>query len=445
MKNRRLPPIFWLIILAAIATALFLIVGIALENKDKLPSFGLTLEESEDAAPPAPEPPLRASESSCQGRTIQVGIPEGHALVGWGTNPYDLSLFTLDPAKQILREWRVSTARSSPEFTEASAQALVCETTQGATCYYPTVQTRKIEDIWLERGIGWARFRDSADNQNLVPVKLQEKGLTLHPAPGVCGRPLSAKARLLVHEFEGMKRLLAVEEGTGLLLEYFTFFTRPFSAVEVPTAPDRAWTLTPQGLEPYQCANPQGGLVVEKASIMGGSLALISSSGGMWDETGLWIFSRSGEGWVNTSRMDSRSLAGSLSQVAWMSPEKLLFSTVNFFQTRRETYETEPAKGKAHRFEPAGLVPARSFLSREQQLGSASQGPLTVFLDGVRREKGSFQWGNSRQFPLEGRFSDEQPPKVLWTDRKNGSFLILSQATPADPIRGLVVECSLKQ
>lgn len=467
MKNKKLPLIFWLLVLAALLVSAVLIVGLLLENKDKIPfKFDLNFrfpgfsgrQDPQVSGGSRPEPtpvsmfatpspaPAAENEIVCTHHSFEVPVPAGQRLVGWSQDPYALEFWTLEPAQKTVHKWNML-AHSLEQIAveHAAEQDLACAQTQGSNCLFLQPQ-QNLDEIRIDGGWGWTRLRQEGA-EPLVMTELRDNRLWFHQSLGLCAQRLPPRSRVLVTGEPGHTKLLAYHPGSPYFLEYSTESPRPYAASEVPAHPTHAWLAREDGLNLMNCQDQgEGSLSIEGVALSQRNLALQGHLKRWIGEDLIWLYRARGEDWTYMGSVGSRELGKKIAGLLWVNDDALQISTTNFFQTKFENFRFFPRLKKPIEIQDQEFLVGFNQASREQLNGSA--GPtaarLTVDWQEAKRQQALVQLNEYAAIPLNGSGAGSDP-RLIWSDRKQGTALLVYQLEKDASLQGMVINCSAKQ
>ncbi|RYZ72791.1 MAG: hypothetical protein EOP05_10640 [Proteobacteria bacterium] len=194
-SEKKLPAVFYALMFAAIAVALVLIVGIIMEKKNEAPSPVAT------ATPAASASPSEALAKTCTLKEVSLApaleFMKSARLVGWGAEPFQLTLWVLDRSKEeapVAKKLTLSNLQAESAKAEVtSQQPLACEGFQKAGCLYlassETNGTRTpadtVTDLSLERDLGLLTLSSDPKNSRAVVARVENGKLMFHETLGL--------------------------------------------------------------------------------------------------------------------------------------------------------------------------------------------------------------------------------------------------------------------
>jgi hypothetical protein len=448
VKKKSLPPIFWILILVALAVLIMLIIGLIQENRERISAFlsktGVTSSTKEEGVKQEESSPVPVSKSNCKQSAPTVIFPdEKNRLVGWSIDPKELAVWVLKPGGSQLKRLSIEPEVESVISRELSHVSLLCEKQQAPHCFVPQYTGQTLEDMELQGSEGWARFSATAGTTRPTAlVRMSSDGLRFRQRIGACGADMSLHASLLWTEDNGQPVMMAYSSTQPFVYFYSNYDQGVFSLVEVPRPPAQTWQITAQGLEPASCTSSSD-YSVQSASLSKTHLALLSQGKGVSAEKTVWVYSRNGDSWEPKIELKPKDFGGAIASVNWFDEKYLIVSLANFFRTNTKNILLPLDTGKEMAPMTWNEVYGESILSRESQLPGNERN--LAYLSWANKDTSALlRWNSEAFFKFSESIERDLSPRVLWSNRGQGKYLVIYQEQPESPIKAVQIFCSTK-
>ena len=444
-EERKLPVVFWFLLLAAGVVALILVVGILLENQsffaNLFPSSPKTKEKV--SAPNTPTNKGAPPNRKCSVKEVAIAGPQ-RRLGFWDPDPYNLSFWTLDPREQQIERWDVADDGRDLKATLTHVkQPLRCKDRQEEGCVFPGPQNFYVKSANLLHGTGWLELVDRAGTITPVWARMQNGKLRIYQKLGLCGKTLAPSVRLSMAYQSDTPWLIAHDDEGGFVMAYAPFALRGFSGVEAPQHPEQAFIHLGESLREVDCNSAHEGQAFTSFSVLADRAALLTNSGRLSKQPLVRQFQLNREGLKSTGKIAGDALgSASLDHLSWLGSDLLAVTHHNFFRTQAQSWVIEPRQAKLRAWEEGGEnVPRGVWLSREEAITKRPQGRLQASQKTADKGNLILRTENGWQAELPVYLTYDKNPVGMVAQRSPERYFVLAQAHAEAPIQGFVLNC----